>query len=179
MFDVKARPVQISYVEELLKTANFGRRGEFDGNYEQQLTGILAQTVVSDLLKQERPVDTGKPDGGVDFVINGLTVDLKTMGRTVPMKDSFVHNFYASQAKFDTAVLLFASFNKRTKVLTICGWLTKEDFMSKATHFPQGSKRCRDNGTFITVLGKAGNYEIQQSLLNPLNNAREIFENIK
>lgn len=178
MFDVGAKPEQISYVEELLKTANFGRRGEFDGNYDQQLTGILAQTIVADLIGQPRPVDNNKADGGVDFIINGKTVDLKTMGRTVPMKETFVHNFYGSQAKFDTEVLMFSSFNKRTKVLTICGWLTKEDFMKKADHFPQGTKRYRDNGTYMTVRGKAGNYEIQQALLNSLNSVDEINKNI-
>lgn len=179
MFDVRVKAEQLLYVEELLKTANFGRRGEFDGNHEQQLTGILAQTVVADLLELPRPVDEGKSDNGIDFIINGLTVDLKTMGRNVPMKESFVHNLYGSQIEFDTKIFLFSSLNKRTEVLTICGWLTKEDFQEKAIHFPQGTKRYRDNGTYITVIGSAGNYEIQQTLLNPLNNVNEIFLNIK
>lgn len=179
MFNLAVNREQEQYVDELLKHANFGRRGDFDGNHDQQRTGILAQTVVADMLHQPRPVDNHKSDGGVDFELCGRTIDLKTMGRNVSVQNHFVHNFNGHQISFDTDILLFASLNKRTQVLTICGWLTKEEFKVLAEFFPQGTERFRDNGTSFKVRGSAGNYEIQQSKLHKIDSLHQFRSEIK
>jgi len=175
MLTLKTDMKQYWYAKELVQNGNFGRRGEFDGNYDQQLLGMLAQTIVADYFGIPRPVDNGKADGGVDYRLAGHTIDIKTMGRTVDMQDHFVHNLYGAQAKFNTDILLFASYNKRKDELTVCGWLPKQDFLTKATFYESGTVRHRDNGTSFTVRGKHGNYEIPQTELNAFNNGTEFL----
>ncbi|MBL4952212.1 hypothetical protein JK635_08315, partial [Neobacillus sp. YIM B02564] len=158
MFHVNVSPEQISYVEHLIENVNFGRRGVFDGSKNQQRTGLIGQVVLSDLLGVERPKGGGF-DGGVDFTIEGFTVDLKTMGRTVDFKPSYVHNFTGSQIHFDTDILLFASLNMRKNILTVCGYLPKDELKTKATFFKFKEKRFRDNGTYLLVRDPKGLYE--------------------
>ncbi|URZ16908.1 hypothetical protein [Clostridium felsineum] len=177
MLDIRVNEEQILYVKELLKTANFGRRpnGDFNGTHDMQLVGILSQTVVADLLKVARPVDNGKSDGGVDFILNGQTIDLKSMTRHVPMRDDFVHNLYGGQAHFNTDLLLFSSYNKTTNVLTVCGYIAKADFLKKAQFYKEGTVRKMGKDKEFKVRGKQGNYEISQAELLPINTVEELF----
>src|SRR5690606_36853479 len=98
----------------------------------EQLTGIIGQTDFADLIGQERPVGSAGFDGGKDFFINGRRVDIKTMTRKVPVKDFYVHNFVGYQKKYDVDYYVFASYNTTNRVLTICGYISKEEFFEKA-----------------------------------------------
>lgn len=178
MFDIQVNTEQIQYVETLLKTVNFGRRGDADGNYYQQRTGIIGQVVVADALGYERPKGDGF-DKGVDLIICGTTIDVKTMGRTVPMKDHYAHNFMGSQAHFNTEAYLFTSLNINKNILTICGWLPKKEFLETSAFYKCGEKRYRDDKTYFRVRGRAGMYEIAQFLLNPLSSFDEFRDEIK
>ena len=46
VIDIQVSPEQIKYVESLLKKVNFGQRGDADGDYNMQRTGIIGQVVV-------------------------------------------------------------------------------------------------------------------------------------
>ena len=145
---------------------NFGKRGFADGNKEEQYTGILGQNVVCDYYNQ--PLTSGEDgfDGGVDLYIEGKRVDVKTMGRKGPVKTGYTNNFLAAQDGYNTDIYLFCSINKTDSILTICGWVTKEQFKNRRVFHNQGSIRVRRDGTAIKV--KSDLYEIDNDMLNKI-----------
>jgi len=82
------------------------------------------------------------------------------MGRTVSVKHHYVHNFVGYQKKFQVDYYLFYSFNKATKVLSICGIKAKIEFEKKVKFYKMGQLRFRDDGTSFP--SKAPLYEIKQ-----------------
>lgn len=145
---------------------NFGKRGFADGNKEEQYTGILGQNVVCDYYNQ--PLTSGKDgfDGGVDLHIKGKRVDVKTMGRKGPVKTGYTNNFLAVQDGYNTDIYLFCSINKTDSILTICGWVTKEQFKNRRVFYNKGSIRVRRDSTAIKV--KSDLYEIDNDMLNTM-----------
>jgi len=176
MIDYKVNEEQIKYSWSLVNSYNFGQRGRGDGNKNQQFVGILGQTIISDLLKLNRPNGKTGFDGGYDLIINNKKVDVKTMGRTVPVKQHYVHNFIGYQLKYEVDYLLFLSYNKKNSIMTICGYITKDEFLKKARFYPQGAERTRDDGT--SFYSKAPLYEISQKDLYPLNSIGDIVSKI-
>lgn len=176
MFDIKITPEQLNYSIGLNNKHNFGNRGKGDGTKSQQLIGLIGQTVVADLLNLKRPSANEGFDGGYDFLIKGRKIDVKTMGRTVSVKPHYVHNFVGYQKIFDVDYYLFCSFNKATKVLSICGIKAKEEFLKKARFYQKGQLRFRDDGTSFP--SKAPLYEIKQYDLDPINNIEDIRKRI-
>ena len=173
MIDIKPSQEQKDYAEKQVETYNFGQRGVFDGNKDQQFVGILGQTIVADLLKMPRPDGISGNDRGVDFVINNKSVDIKTMTRTVPVKEHYVHNFVAYQKEYQVDAYVFASYNKKNSIFSICGSVSKEQFKERADFFEKGQLRYRDDGT--TFPAKAPLYEIKQSDLNKINSIEDII----
>lgn len=177
MIDIDVSEEQKSYAENTVRQYNFGRRGYGDGNRNEQLTGIIGQTVLADLLGQSRPDGASGFDSGVDFIINNRKTDLKTMSRTVPVKAHYVHNFIGYQIDYDVDFYIFASYNKSNDVLSVCGFLSKKDFLEKAKFYKKGEMRFRDDGSGFPT--KAPLYEIRQSDLNQVNTLQELTEGIK
>jgi hypothetical protein len=172
MMDIMPNQEQKDYAAKQVESYNFGQRGVFDGNKEQQFVGVLGQTVVADLLQVPRPDGTSGNDKGVDFVMNHKNVDIKTMTRTVSVKEHYVHNFVAYQKKYPTDVYIFASYNKKNNVFSICGSVSKEQLQERAEFFEKGQLRYRDDGTAFPA--KAPLYEIKQSDLNRINSVEDI-----
>jgi hypothetical protein len=161
MFKVKVKEDIIKYCEQQLKKYNFGQRGYADGTPEQQLVGIIGQTVVLDLFNLPW-IDGSKGfDGGVDLVLNDVSIDVKTMGRTTDVRPYYVNNFIGLQKKYVVDAYIFASFNKKTNELTIVGWLPKTLLEEKADFFSKGSYRTRSNGTKFRTFTDL--YEIKNS----------------
>jgi hypothetical protein len=158
MFDVQVSQEVVEYARGLVGEGNYGRRGIADGTCEQQIIGLIGQTVVHDLFGVPRPRNRGRADGGVDFVFQGLAVDVKTMGRNVPPRPDYANNFQALQEQFPTDVFIFCSLNKKTLVLTICGWTNKSELLETATLHPAGTRQVRTDGTAFRV--RADLYEI-------------------
>ena len=177
MFQEKVPDEVIKYVEKLLKDHNFGQRGYADGDYSEQKTGLIGQTLIQDLFNIPRPDGSEGFDGGVDFIFGSKNIDVKTMGRTVDPKLSYVNNFIGLQKEYNSDILIFCSLNKNTNILTICGWISKEDFLKKASFFKSGTKRYRDDGTYFYT--KAELYEIENSLLNQSNSIQDLKAGIK
>lgn len=155
---------------------NFGQRGLADGNETEQLTGMIGQTVMADLLNMDRPTGEGGFDEGVDFIINDKSVDVKTMTRTTDMRDYYVHNFIGYQRDYEVDYYIFLSYNKVNRGLTVCGYVDKDTFFERADFYPKGSKRYRSNGSFF--YSKAPLYEIKQTDLFEVNNVEELLEGI-
>ncbi len=97
MFSIAISQELKEYCGELITNHNFGNRGFADGNREEQYTGLIGQSMICRLLGSPLPTGEGGFDEGVDIEINGLRVDVKTMGRTTPVREYYVNNFIALQ----------------------------------------------------------------------------------
>lgn len=158
MFLIKVNPVIIRHCREQIEKYNFGQRCVANGTPDQQLTGIIGQSVIMDLFGLGLIDGSTGFDGGVDIVYEGIKMDVKTMGRTTDVREGYVNNFIALQSNFDTDVYVFCSYNKMKNELTVCGLTTKADFLKKAQFFPKGSTRTRSDGTTFKTF--ADLYEI-------------------
>ena len=177
MFIETVTAEQWAYASRLIAYYDFGQRGLGDGNEVEQLTGMIGQTVMADLLDVERPNGEKGFDEGVDFTINNKRVDVKTMTRTTDVRDYYVHNFIGYQKNYDVDYYVFLSYNKKKRELTICGCIDKNSFFEKADHFPEGTRRTRSNGSYF--YSKAPLYEIKQTELIQVNNMNQLIECIK
>ncbi len=176
MFDITVTEEQLKFAADMVDRFNFGQRGYGDGNRNEQLTGILGQTVFADLINDDRPNGETGFDGGKDFEINSRRVDIKTMTRTVPMRQYFVHNFVGYQKPYQVDYYVFASFNKKTRILTICGYVGKDEFFQLADFFPKGSLRKRSDGTFLRTFAPL--YEIKQEYLHSPDTIDSLIDRI-
>lgn len=88
-----------------LKSTTFKQRGApqsvADENKNQQITGLIGQTIVQDLLVMQWIDGINSFDHGVEFSINNQKDDVKTIIRTVPMREYLVHKFISFQKDFD------------------------------------------------------------------------------
>ena len=101
------------YAIKQVTIKNFGNRSAgFNGTREQQYTGIVGECVIYKLLNRDLP----SYDSGAlieDIIINDKKVDIKTMARTVDMKDNYVHNFVGYQKDRPFDIILGVSINKQ------------------------------------------------------------------
>jgi hypothetical protein len=161
-----------SFAWELVQRKNFGGRQEgMNGSKEQQYTGIVGEAVIYKMIKGKLP-DYDKFDY-TDIKINGTTIDIKTMARTVAIKPNYVHNFIAYQKNHPVEILLFNSVIKTSGIIQICGWLRKEDFLKQSRFFEKGEVRFNGNGGSFQC--KAPLYEIENRKLNPINNIDDLL----
>jgi hypothetical protein len=172
MFTVAVEDTLIEHCKCVLTKHNFGKRFTANGTKEQQLTGIIGQSVVMAFFNMGHVDGASGCDEGVDLVYNNKTIDIKTMGRTTSVKPGYTNNFLKLQDYFKTDVYIFCSYNKKKKVLTICGWISKDDFIQKRRFYPKGSIRTRfDKTTFTTF---ADLYEIDNKDLNNVNSISDL-----
>lgn len=99
------------------------------------------------------------------------------MTRSVFVQPHYVHNFIGYQENYEVNYYIFASYNKKADVFTICGYVSKEQLKQKADFYPEGTIRYRDDGT--SFKSRAPLYEIKQSNLEILNSVEDIFLHIK
>ncbi|PQJ79637.1 hypothetical protein [Polaribacter porphyrae] len=176
MFTVKVSDAILEHCKNQINAYNFGKRYTANGSKQQQLTGIIGQSVVMHLFN--KGLIDGKLgfDNGVDIMYNNLKIDVKTMGRTTNVRSNYTNNFLKLQDYFETEVYIFCSYHKTKQELTICGWIDKERFTKKRRFYPKGSTRKRfDNSTFITF---ADLYEIDNNQLNNCNSIKDLKEQL-
>lgn len=189
MFKIKVTDEQISYVQDLLEKVNFGQRGDGtkrynNGTKEEQFVGILGEVVVADLFGQKRPgekkIKGRKGDEGIDLIIYNQKIDVKTMSRHCDVQDYYVHNLHGDQvgSYYKNNIYLFTSLNKTNMELTICGWVTKEEFFKRADFYPCGAIRENPQKKF-RVRSKKGMYEICNGKLNPFYNKKQFCQEMK
>jgi len=164
ILDILIKSEQKEYAWALVKRVNFGQRGEFDGDQEQQYTGILGEVMFADIYGFTRPDGSGGFDNGIDFTHKGIKIDLKTMGRTVDvgMTKDFVNNLVASQIEYDADVYIFASINKDSGEFQVPGFYLKK-WGFENYRIPKGAKRRRHDGTIFET--EAEMFEIPNSCI--------------
>jgi len=161
----------IAHSRWLVQNTNYGQRGNADGDKSQQLRGLIGQCVVMDCLGYELPSLSNEHDGGIDLNYNGLTIDIKTMGRNTDPKPEYVNNLIGLQSHFNVNAYIFCSLNRDDVTLTICGWILKRDFLKLAEFTPKDGYRQRADGTKFQT--KADLYELKN---NCLNDVKSIFD---
>lgn len=176
MFRVFVKDEIVAHCQAQLEMYDFGKRYTANGTKEQQLTGIIGQSVIMDMFGLGYVDGKDGFDNGTDIDYDGIKIDVKTMGRTTAVRDYYVNNFIGLQMYFNTDVYIFCSYNKLSQVLTICGWITKEDLKEKASFFPKGTIRERSDGTTFTTI--ADLYEIPNKDLNDVNSLEGLIEGI-
>lgn len=166
-------PADVLTVSRLVNQ-NLGNRNDgSDGTKEQQFIGIVGENFVRHFCGLPYMTPTGF-DGGFDVTILGTNFDIKTMGRTVAPKIDFVNNFVASQQKFSPDAYLFLSINKNLWKATVCGWITKGEFLDRASFFRKGTERTRSDGSKFIL--KADMFEIpNHQLLYDAKSFPELF----
>ncbi len=176
VFKIRVKKEIIEHCQKQIEHHNFGQRGYADGTPEQQLIGIIGQTVVLDLFNLPWVDGSTGFDGGVDLTYHNITIDIKTMGRTTGVRPYYVNNFIGLQKKYNVDAYIFASYNKRNNILTIVGWLPKQLLEKKARFFPKGTIRTRSNGTQFKTF--ADLYEIKNSDLFAVNSINDLQKQI-
>lgn len=172
MFTVAVSAQILDHCKNMVQQHNFGQRKLANGTPEQQLTGIIGQSVVMDLFGLGYVNGADGCDNGVDLLYNNKKIDVKTMGRTTYARKNYTNNFLKLQDYFKTDIYFFCSYHKLKNELTVCGWITKDDFKNKRRFYPKGSIRTRfDNTTFTTF---ADLYEIDNYQLNNVNSINDL-----
>lgn len=154
-----------NYVNKFLSENNVANRGKFDGNFQNQFTGILGESVVYEYIFGESPILKQGNDFGIDMIYKGNTIDVKTMRRKGFMKPYFVHNFLTLQLKTKTDILIFNNYCEPKNILQICGWIHKDELLQRGQLIKKGSKRLRADGTELTI--QEDTIEIEQRNLRP------------
>jgi len=176
MFTIQVEQDLIDYCKNQVTQFNFGKRRVANGTPEQQLTGIIGQSVVMELFDLEKINGKHGFDGGIDLVFNNKRIDVKTMGRTTNVKSHYTNNFLKLQDYFDTDIYIFCSYHKTKKKVTVCGWISKDDFVLKRRFYKKGSTRTRSDGTSFKTFSDL--YEIDNNNLNQVNSIDELKDQL-
>ena len=164
---VKIKPEIIEHCKYQIKKYNFGKRSEHNGTKKQQYFGIIGQSIIMDFFGLGYVDGSSGFDGGIDLTYKGKTYDVKTMGRKVDIKDDYVNNFLKVQEDYNVDGYIFCSINELKKELTVCGWITKDNFIKNRKFYKKDELRYRNDGSSFPV--KADLYEISNNDLNFVN----------
>ena len=177
MFKVEIKKEIIEHCQNMLRATNFGKRGIADGNQSEQLRGIVGQCVIMDMLGIGLIKQSSQPDNGVDFTYRDKTYDVKTMGRSCDPSKEYVNNLIGHQKDYKVDRYIFTSLNKKNMTITICGWINKDEFYKKASFYPKGTERNRDDFTRFPT--KADLYEIPNNMLNDVIDLEDLVFELK
>ena len=162
MIQIELKQSIIDYSKELVDNNNFGQRSYDNGNKKEQLIGIVSENTIRNYLGYEL-IEAKGFDGGYDIMYKGMRTDIKSMTRKVEPKPYYVNNIFDAQIKNNSEAYIFSSLNVSNKILTICGWITKDEFINKATFYAKGTERIRGKEKFVL---RANNWEIENKDLN-------------
>ena len=149
MFHVNPTDEQIRHAVWIASDPNFNHH-VFGGEFKHKYHGFLTQTIMADLLGVPRPIPGN--DGGHDFVVGGVSVDLKTIVGTVPRKSTWPHNLALVQyRKHDVDVYMLASINSEDGIVAFDGYIPKREIKVDEWLFVKGTKRPQANGKSMTT----------------------------
>jgi hypothetical protein len=165
---VEATPEQIRYAEAYLEKGSLAHRGDFDGNPDQQLTGMIGHIIICDILRVPRPVNKNEFDGGFDLVYRNIKWDVKTSRQTVRFFDrpnsKFYHLILDYQINYDCDGYIFIS--RCGNLFDIRGWISKSKFKELAKPYHRGQQFKRYHGSIIEM--KCSGYSVSDRYLNDI-----------
>lgn len=172
IFKIKISDDQRVYAWSLTGGQKIGKRGDpTDGSLEMAYAGMIGEVVFADMMEIARPRKKAGFDDGVDFVIDGVKIDVKTMARNGPWKSYMVNNLMGSQVngqRYLNDIYVFASIDKSIGSLEVIGWIRKRDIkrmVRGVSFFPAGTQRKRADGT--TFASRGDLYEVRIEALTP------------
>jgi hypothetical protein len=80
------------------------------------------------------------PAGKPDFVVKGVTVDVKTVKRQVPMRRDYTAQVTARHVDEPVAQYFFACYEVPQQKLWMLGGIAKENFLAKARYYGPGER---------------------------------------
>lgn len=176
MIKIQVSNSVIEHCKAQIERYNFGQRYTANGTPDQQLTGIIGQSVVMNLFGLGNVNGEEGFDDGIDIIFNNKRIDVKTMGRTTDVRRNYTNNFLKLQDYFQTEVYIFCSYNKTNQELTICGWIEKEAFIQKRKYFPRGTIRTRTDGSSFNTF--ADLYEIDIVDINDVTDLNDLINQL-
>jgi hypothetical protein len=172
MFKIKVSERIIQHCKLQVENHNFGQRIQANGTQEQQLTGIIGQSVVMNLFDLDLVNGQSGFDDGIDIEFAGFKIDVKTMGRTTDVRRNYTNNFLKLQDYFSTDIYIYCSYNKTNSELTVCGWIDKPTFIKRRKYYPKGTIRTRSDGSTFPTFSDL--YEIDIVDLNDVQDANDL-----
>lgn len=139
-------------VGDFLKNRNVGERGEFDGDFRKQYLGFIAEAIVYKFFFGNYPDITIGNDNGIDFVLNGKNIDVKSSETTKKINDNFVVTVVLSQLSNKSEAYIFTFVNPETSILTLVGWIDKKIFLRLSNFVPKGSDRYKSDGSTFKMI---------------------------
>ena len=111
---------------------------------DQRWSGDLGEIIVNKLFCMCRPLSTdwhledvaGKPD----FTFCGVTLDIKTVKRKVPMRTSYGAQITAKHIATPMDYIVFTCFEYPVNKLHVLGAIKKKDFIKQARYYGSGEK---------------------------------------
>jgi hypothetical protein len=170
---------QKQFAEDYILSHNISKRGIYDGSLKDKFTGTIGEKVIYDALKLEKN-DITNFDNGIDLTLNKLLIDIKTKVRRFKTESWFAWNIPLSQfnnPQYKNNSYLFCSFNDKNDILTIEGWITKEEAIKRCLYLPKGAYRLKSNGQkFPSDKGYPCEViELVQSALFPLESFEDLI----
>lgn len=138
-WDMRPTIEQVRYCREKLDNLVLRKNDEWTGEQNHWLFGMIAETMIADLLGQERPLVSRESDDGADVTINGLRVDVKVTLRSREAKVTQDHAVVSHlQRNNNTDAYLFMSYNRQNGKYRVMGWITKEEWSEQHQFIPKG-----------------------------------------
>lgn len=176
MFKIQIPDEVIDHCKTQARKHNFGMRGIYDGTTSMQIVGLIGQQAMMNIFGTGIIDGRTGPDGGVDIEYHGLKIDVKTMGRTTDPQPGYVNNFMKVQEKYNPDIYIFCSYNALAEELTVCGWVTNQQFKERRKFYPEGYIRTRKDGTSFP--SRCDMYEITNRDLNQVNEPLDLLTQI-
>lgn len=155
------------------------RKSGGNGNMVMQFTGLVAEAQIKIEMGMsfEDAVDFGGgSDGGTDFMVNGLRVDLKTRGSDYSKTVKPHYNTFLSKEQYDrldAQYYIFAQVHKPTSTLCIIGASSKSEILEHPLRL-KGDVIELDNGRKFDCRMDA--YDVNYSRLRQIDSIEDIYK---
>ena len=176
MLNLYPSPELIAHCKQQLEECSFGLRKTNNGTKEQQLVGLIGESLVKEQFDMPWVSCQDNYETEYDLLYEDLRIDIKTMGRNCYPKIDFVNNLVADQYKYNLDIYVFCSYHKTDNVLTLCGFTSKLLFNVYSKKYNQGTKRFRSDGSSFEL--KSDLYEIHNYSINPINSIEEFKKDL-
>lgn len=166
MKNYKVSKELIEYCQNAIETNNLGLRAdqETNGKKRHQFSGLLGENVVRKLLGFEYVNGSEGFDGGFDVVFKDQKADVKTRRKPFEPELSDWFDVPLSQINYKSQIFIFCSHNFHKDIVSVMGWIYKDDFTKNAMLFKKGTLHTYENGT--TFVARYDSFRLQAKNLN-------------
>lgn len=172
MIKIEVEQDIIDKAERYVERYNIGQRSHSNGTKFQQRNGLIGQTYFKHHFTGEH-FDFDSPasfDGGVDLVMKGYKIDVKTISRRSYATPDSLCDFQIEQMEFDCDIIAFVNFNYDQNVVELVGWCWKKDIPMIAHRIIGVGDEIYYRDTGKTVIAKRRTYSIKFGTLNKFKN---------